>query len=52
MEKECLDCKKMMRASPYTAAEKAYADLKEHELGKDGKNICGKCFNRRMKVIK
>ena len=52
LEKECIDCKKMMRASPYTQAEKSYANLKEHHFGKDGKNICGRCYNKRMKVKK
>lgn len=52
MEKECIDCKKMMRSSPYTQAEKSYANLKEHHFGKDGKNICGRCYNKRMKMRK
>ena len=51
LEKECIDCRKMMRANPYTQAEKNYTKLKERHFGIDGKNICGRCFNKRRNII-
>ena len=47
MEKECLDCKKMMRASPYTEGEKARTKRKLTKF-KDGADICGRCYNKRL----
>ena len=46
-EKECIDCKKMMRANPYTQAEKHRTKAKLANF-KDGADICGRCYNERM----
>ena len=46
-EKECIDCKKMMRANPYTQAEK-HRTISKLTNYKDGDNICGRCYNKRI----